>query len=83
MTQTESMKAIPKDVAFQLCTEILQEYRHKWYTAARWQCWGCIRFSKGDPAKMCVGSRPDYRGCNLVNARYDREAQLTYRPPGG
>jgi len=33
-----------------------------------------MRFSKGDPAKMCVGSQPDYRGCNLVNARYDREA---------
>jgi hypothetical protein len=74
MTQTEPVNAIPKDTAFQLCAEIRQNYGHKWYTAASWQCRGCMRFSKGDPAKMCVGSRPDYRGCNLVNARYEWEA---------
>ena len=74
MTKAEPVNAIPKDTALQLCAEIRQNYGHKWYTAASWQCRGCMRFSKGDPAKMCVGSRPDYRGCNLVNARYEREA---------
>jgi len=76
MTPAESVKAIPKDVAFQLCAEIHQEYGGKWYTFAGWQCWGCLFFSKGDPAKMCVGSRPDYRGCNLVNARYQQRTRL-------
>lgn len=75
MTQTESVNAIPKDTAFQLCAEIRQEYGGKWYTFAGMQCWGCVFFSKGDLAKMCVGSRSDYRGCNLVNARYKQRAR--------
>jgi len=32
-----------------------------------------LTFTKGDPAKMCVSGKPGYRGCNLVNARYDRQ----------
>ena len=68
------MDAIPRDTAFQLCAEIRQQYRGKWYTLAGMQCAGCSFFSKGDPAKMCVSSRPDYRGCNLVNARYAQRA---------
>ncbi len=70
MNQSEELGAIPKDTAFQLCAEIRQEYGGKWYTFAGLQCWGCMFFSKGDPAKMCIGSQPDYGGCNLVNARY-------------
>ncbi len=72
MNSSDSVNAIPKDVAFQLCTEIRQQYRGKWYTAAGWQCWGCTTFSHGDPAKMCISNRPDFRGCNLVNTRYDQ-----------
>ena len=73
MNQPDAVKVIPKEVAYQLCAEIRQEYRGKWYTFAGLQCWGCTRFSKGDLDKLCVSSRPDYRGCNLVNARYDRQ----------
>ncbi len=65
------MNAIPKDVALLLCVAIRQENRGKWYTFAGLQCWGCTTFSKGDSAKMCVSSREDYRGCNLVNKRYE------------
>jgi hypothetical protein len=71
MSQPGSVTAIPQDVAVKLCAEIQQKYRGKWYTAAGMQCWGCITFSKGDPDKMCINNQPDYRGCNLVNARYD------------
>jgi hypothetical protein len=60
--------AILREVAFQLCTEIRREKEHKWFS----QCWGCVKASKGDFAKMCASSRPDYRGCNLVNERYDK-----------
>ncbi len=67
------MDAIPKDVALQLCGEIRQENRHKWYTPAAMMCWGCTTFSKRDPAKMCFSSQPDYRGCYQINARYDRQ----------
>jgi len=75
MNLPDAVKAIPKEVALQLCAEIRQEYQGKWYTSAGLQCWGCTRFSKGDPAKLCVSGRPDYRGCNLVNARYDRQGR--------
>lgn len=62
---------IPREVALRLCGEIRQEGRAQWFSAAHWQCWGCVRFSKGDLAKMCMGSQPGFRGCALVNARFD------------
>jgi hypothetical protein len=67
------MAVIPKDVALQLCIEIRRKNKGKW-SFATLQCWGCVRFSRGDPARRCVSSRPDYRGCSLVNAHYDRLA---------
>jgi hypothetical protein len=73
MTPSQAPNAIAQDVAYQLCADIRRQYAGKWYTFAGLQCWGCAAFSQGDPARMCVGSRPDYRGCNLVNVRYDRE----------
>ena len=66
------MDAIPRDVAVQLCNEIWEENRGKWYSFARWQCWGCTSSSKGDPDKMCFSNQEGYRGCNLVNQRYDK-----------
>jgi hypothetical protein len=76
MKKDNKVNAIPKDVAWQLCTEIRQEHRGKWYTATWWQCWGCTTFSKGDPAKMCFSNADGYHGCNLVNARFDRQGTL-------
>lgn len=73
MNQTDSVNAIPQEVAFQLCTEIRQQYRGKWYTFAGLQCMGCITASKGNPAKMCISNAPGYRGCNLVNTRYEQQ----------
>ena len=70
------MDAIPKDEALRICACIREENRRKWYSPARWQCWGCVKFTRGDPAKMCLSSRPGYRGCNLANARYDRQIKL-------
>jgi len=66
------MDAIPRDVAMQLCSEILEESRGKWYRFGCWQCWGCTKFSKGDPDRMCFSNKEGYRGCNLVNNRYDK-----------
>ncbi len=66
---------IPKDAALQLCAEIRQQYQGKWWTFAGLQCMGCTAASKGDLVKMCVSNAPGYRGCNLVNARYDRRSQ--------
>jgi hypothetical protein len=72
-SQIYSKDDIPKEVALQICAEIYQQYRGKWYTFAGLQCWGCITYSKNDKTKMCVSSRTDYRGCNLVNTRYDQK----------
>lgn len=71
-TRNNPVNAIPKERAFQICEQIRQKYGGKWYTLAGMQCMGCTTFSKGDPARMCVSSRSDYRGCNLVNAIFDR-----------
>lgn len=66
--KSDVKQAIPKDTALQLCEEIRKEKSSKLFT----QCWGCVKFSKGDPSKMCLSGTPDYRGCKLVNERYDR-----------
>ncbi len=66
------MDAIPKEVALQLGNEIRAENSGKRFSFAWFQCWGCTKFSKGNPDKMCLGSKEGYRGCNLVNNRYDR-----------
>lgn len=72
MSTSVSKNAIPKETAFQLCAEIREQYRGKWWTLAGMQCMGCDAATKGDMTKRCVSGSPDYRGCNLVNARYDR-----------
>jgi hypothetical protein len=73
MSQSNPNLAIPKEVALQLCTQLREQYGGKWYTLTGLQCWGCTTFTRNDPDKMCFANRPDYRGCNLVNARYDRQ----------
>lgn len=75
MGGSDSVDAIPKDVGLQLCAEIRHEKRGKWYSFAALQCWGCSAFSKGDPAKMYLSSKPGYRGCNLVEAPYARQSR--------
>jgi hypothetical protein len=67
------MEAIPKDVALSLCREIREEIRGKWYRFTWLQCWGCMTFSKGNIDKMCLSNQEGYRGCNLVNKRYDQK----------
>ena len=66
---------ISKEVAMQLCAEIRQQYQGKWWTLAGMQCMCCNAATKGDDSKRCVNGAPGYRGCNLVNARYDRQAK--------
>lgn len=66
------MDTIPRDMALQLCNEIREENRGKWYSFAWVQCWGCTKFSKGNPDKMCFSNKEGYRGCHLVNKRHDK-----------
>ncbi len=69
--------AIPEDAAMQLCAEIRQLYQGKWWSLAWMQCMGCNAATKGDMTKRCVSNAPGFRGCNLVNARYDQRGTGT------
>ncbi len=75
MVESKTSSPIPRETALELCAEIRDQYRGKWWTLAGMQCIGCTRVSKGEVTKMCVSSAPGYRGCNLVNARYDQGAR--------
>lgn len=66
---------ITKAEALQICEEIREQYRGKFWTLAGLQCWGCTTFTKGDIGKRCFANAPDFRGCNLVNDRYDQRNQ--------
>jgi rRNA maturation endonuclease Nob1 len=72
MNKQEESQAIPREVALRLCEEIRKEKARKWFS----QCWGCVRFTKNDPTKMCFSGQPDNRGCHHVNELYDRARKL-------
>ena len=69
MTDKESKSEIPEDVAFRLCKNIRQENPVKLFS----QCWGCLKYSKEDPKKMCFYGPPKNRGCNKINKRFDKQ----------
>jgi len=69
------MDAIPRETALQLCNEIREENRGKWYRFDHIQCWGCMTYSQGNPDKMCLSSPEGYGGCNLINKRYAQRSQ--------
>ncbi|HLN45226.1 MAG TPA: hypothetical protein VK209_05920, partial [Candidatus Sulfotelmatobacter sp.] len=58
---------ISKEEARKLCSEIRAEKGIKIFS----QCWGCLRFSKGNVTKICFSNKLGNRGCSLVNKRYD------------
>jgi len=64
------MKSIPEDIALQICEHIREEKGTRLFS----QCWGCVKFSKGDAKKMCFYDPPNNRGCKLVNKLYDRQS---------
>jgi hypothetical protein len=55
-------ESLPVDLAARLCKEVQDEQPIKLFT----QCWGCVKFSGGDPAKMCG----EIVSCNLVLKRH-------------
>lgn len=60
---------ISEELALKTCAEIREEYQGRWFSVTYWQCWGCERFSNGDPKKMCFHNQPGHRGCTLINRR--------------
>ena len=64
------MDTIPREVALELCAEVRQNNRGKWYRFAHLQWWGCMTYAKGNADKMCLSSPEGYSRCNLINKRY-------------
>ena len=58
---------IPREVAARLCSEHRAEHPVKLFS----QCWGCLKASKGDETRMCYHHPPEFRGCAIVNRRFD------------
>lgn len=63
---------IPREEAYAICAQLRKEHSGKWYTFDGLMCWGCEKFSHGDPDRMCVSGQSGYRGCIQINRRYDQ-----------
>ncbi|MGA1873187.1 MAG: hypothetical protein ACMUHY_05900 [Thermoplasmatota archaeon] len=60
-----------KDISLGTGSELCRRYREKHKLRLFSQCWGCVKFSKGDPKKMCFYNGADNRGCSKVNSLFD------------
>lgn len=57
------------ETAERLCEEFRRERKIRLFS----QCWGCLKYSDGEPSKMCFYHPPNHRGCRFVNALFDKE----------
>ena len=58
---------IPLERAIELCKAYREKHKIRLFS----QCWGCLRFSKEEPQKMCFYKPPANRGCTFVNTLFD------------
>jgi hypothetical protein len=63
----ESEISIPLEKAIKLC----KAHRNKNGVRMFSQCWGCMRFSKETPEKMCFYKPPNNDGCKIVNKLFE------------
>jgi hypothetical protein len=59
--------SIPLEKAFELC----KAHREKKGVRLFSQCWGCVRYSKEVPEKMCFYKPPSHDGCKHVNRLFE------------
>lgn len=53
MSDKVTNEPIPKGTAIELCKAIRKRNKGRRFSISAMQCWGCIRFTKGDITKMC------------------------------
>jgi len=58
---------ISLEEAFKLCKKYRDEHKVRLFS----QCWGCLKYSKEEPTKMCFYHPPDNHGCIFVNQLFD------------
>jgi len=61
------------DKAIELC----KEHRDKRKVRMFSQCWGCLKYSKEEPSKMCFYNPPENRGCTFVNKLFDSSQDVS------
>ena len=62
--------SIPFEKAFELCKLHKQKHKVRFLS----QCWGCLKYSKEEPTKMCFYNEKDpeeNRGCKFVNRLFE------------
>jgi len=63
-------KNIPVEKAVELCRKHREEHKVRLFS----QCWGCLKFSKEEPSKMCFYNEKnpvENRGCKFVSKLFD------------
>ena len=62
--------SIPFDKAVELCKLHRQKHNVRLFS----QCWGCLKYSKEEPSKMCFYNEKnptENRGCKFVNRLFE------------
>lgn len=57
---------VSREAAIAACEQVRERNCHHYLNAARWQCWGCMRFG-GEPEKRCMKSADGWDACPHVN----------------
>jgi hypothetical protein len=58
---------ISLEKAYALCKNYREEKGVRMFS----QCWGCVKFSKEVPEKMCFYNPPNNDGCKIVNKLFE------------
>ncbi len=66
---------IPLEAAVVCCKAYREENKVRVFS----QCWGCQRFSKGNPENRCFYKPPTNRGCKFVNEKYEENREKSPR----
>ncbi len=53
--------------AYEMCKVHREKNRVRMFS----QCWGCVKYSKDVPEKMCFYKPPSNDGCKHVNQMYE------------
>jgi len=55
--------------AYKLCQVHREKHKPRLFS----QCWGCVKYSKENPERMCLYKPPTNDGCQFVNRLYERQ----------
>jgi hypothetical protein len=64
----EDEMRITVETALELCEKYRSSRKVRRFT----RCWGCLKFSQGDPKRMYFYDPPLNRGCGKVNRLYKK-----------